>query len=283
MKVATFSICVGTNWCNAGCPFCISRATGSRDVPKPITPDWENFGRAMLAASIDGVKNVLLTGTGEPTGYPDLILNYLGLMNRRFPFVDLQTNGILLNEMPLERWRLGGISTICISATSPDPKINRQLMRGSDEVDIPATIETIQRVGLTARINFTMMKGGVDTIDKVEEIVDWAKRLETPIQLTFRDITTPPDSETHNAEITEKIKKLQVNLTPELHQILSKDAVKHLEYDYGGIVYGWKDQNICISNCITSEADPNKQRQLIYFPNGRICHDWKHARSAFVL
>jgi molybdenum cofactor biosynthesis enzyme MoaA len=283
MKVATFSICVGTNWCNAGCPFCISKATGAKGVPKPETPDYNNFMRAMRDAQISQVKNVLLTGTGEPTGYPSQIDQYLGLMNHAFPYVDLQTNGILINELPLEKWRLAGLSTVCISAASMHPKTNQQLMRGSDVVDIDEAIETIQKAGLTARINFTMMKGGVDTLHEVEAIVDWARTLETPIQLTFRDITAPPNGEGHNSEVIEKIKKLQVNLTPDLHQILSSDAVKHLEYDYGGVVYGWKNQNICISNCITSDSDPEKQRQLIYFPNGRIGYDWKHTRSAFIL
>jgi molybdenum cofactor biosynthesis enzyme MoaA len=283
IRAATFSICVGTNWCNAGCPFCISKATGTKAIPKPTTPDWDNFDRAVRAAQIDRVKNVLLTGTGEPTGYPDLIEEYLERMDRQFPFVDLQTNGILIDDFPLRTWRRKGLSTVCLSVASMNYELNQKLMRASDPVDIIGAIVKIQSVGLTARLNFTMMAGGVDSFQKVVEIVDWARELKNPIQLTFRDVATPSKDDCFDPAIYETIKDLQVDITPQLFEVLSKEAVVHLEYDYGGIVWGWKGQNLLTSNCITSDTDPKKQRQLIYFPNGEIGYDWKYCRSAFIL
>ncbi|KKK85560.1 hypothetical protein LCGC14_2772060, partial [marine sediment metagenome] len=77
MKTHTFSIVVGTNACNANCPFCVSKMTGPVPVSKHI--NWSRFTTAcrIVGQARDGLVTVLLTGKGEPMLYPEQITNYL--------------------------------------------------------------------------------------------------------------------------------------------------------------------------------------------------------------
>lgn len=115
MKIQTMSIVVGTRACNARCPFCVSKMTGFKE-PLPTEPNWVNLEAGCRLAVMGGVTTVLLTGKGEPTLYPDLISSYLVALKRhRFPFVELQTNGLSLTGKLLAAWKKGGLTTVCLS------------------------------------------------------------------------------------------------------------------------------------------------------------------------
>ena len=82
MKIQTFSVIVGSNACNAHCPFCVSRMTPNALEAKPTEVNWRNFDVAVRLACRAGVTTAMLTGKGEPTLWPDLIDKYLYEMNK---------------------------------------------------------------------------------------------------------------------------------------------------------------------------------------------------------
>ena len=51
---------------------------------------------------------------------------------------------------------------------------------------------------------------------------------------------------------------------------------------HGAIIYDWNGQNFCLNNCITSDMNPDRIRQLIYHPNGDIAYDWKHEAAVIL-
>ena len=115
MKIQTFSIVVGGNYCDAHCPFCVSKMTGTQDDTEV---KWKNFQVASKFAKSCGVTTVLLTGKGEPSFYHGAVDRYLlELEPFEFPFIELQTNGLTLlnNEDWIKCWATHGLTAVSIS------------------------------------------------------------------------------------------------------------------------------------------------------------------------
>src|SRR3989344_338344 len=100
MRVQTFSILVGSEACNARCPFCISKMTPPLGMElKEPEVNWLNFEIACKLAKGCGVITAMFTGKGEPTLFPGQITKYLEKMEKYgFPLIELQTNGIVITE-----------------------------------------------------------------------------------------------------------------------------------------------------------------------------------------
>ena len=129
MKVKTLSIVVGGRKCNAKCPFCVSKLTGKGCSDEDNTINLRNFKKTCELAKQSGVSNVILTGKGEPLLYPDLITKYLELLESyNFPFIELQTNGIALDNIDghtLQKWYDFGLTTVslsCVDAHASDSR-----------------------------------------------------------------------------------------------------------------------------------------------------------------
>ena len=135
MKIQTYSMVVGTRACNARCPFCVSKMTPSQGIThKPLKINWRNFHIGCRFAKNSGVSTVLLTGKGEPTLYPGQIAEFLKcLQHYEFPFIELQTNGMLLLQQRekytthLKIWYELGLTTIAISIVHYDFAKNREI------------------------------------------------------------------------------------------------------------------------------------------------------------
>jgi len=283
MKTHTFSIVVGTDACNANCPFCIAKMTAS-EVPK--TPDFDQ-GRFNTACRIvemasDGLITVLLTGKGEPMLYPHQITQYIEQINFRFPLIELQTNGTLIkdNLELLRHWRDEGLTLVCISMTHVDHIQNNSLMGipnggGPRQYRLWETVELLQETGLNVRLNCTMLKSGIHKPEDAERVITKCAMAGVD-QLTFREVEMP--DRVVNADVAAWIKEEKpVGAAKKLHHYLEmKEATRLLELPHGAIVYDVNGQNVCISNCLTGTTDPNDIRQLIFFPDGRVAYDWRY-------
>ena len=96
MKFKLFSVIVGTEACIASCPFCVSRENINENNSKARDINFRNFEIAANLANRSGVDTVMLTSRGEPLLFPDQISEYLKHLKKyNFPFIELQTNGIL--------------------------------------------------------------------------------------------------------------------------------------------------------------------------------------------
>jgi len=137
MKVSTLSIVCGTDACNASCPYCISKITGTEDIPKTPAINYTRLKKACQLAENSGATTVLLTGKGEPTLYMDQILEFLSsLQNFNIPIVELQTNGIILSKNQdtyLRELRRGRLDTICLSIVHWDEEKNAEIFTNGDK------------------------------------------------------------------------------------------------------------------------------------------------------
>lgn len=281
MKIQTLTAVVGSSACNAKCPYCVSRMTPGCGVAKDLQPvNWRNFRKACRFARDCGVSTLLLTGKGEPTLWPDVIERYLGEIDNDkldFPFIELQTNGIELTRMKaayehkLKSWYDFGMTLISLSVAHFDPERNANIV--GVEYNPWDAVEMIHDAGMSVRMNCTLVKGGIDSIENAEYFIEYCKNFGVE-QITLREVTKPEISE--SVEISDWVRDNQVDGFEEKlgRHMLHHGAALLLHLPHGATVFDWHGQNVCLNNCLTSSKDPEKIRQLIFFPDGHLRYSW---------
>jgi len=290
MKIRTMSIVCGTNECNSHCPFCVSRTTPNMGIGihkgcLSSSINWRNFQKACRLAQIGGATTILLTGKGEPTLYPRDISGYLkAIENYQFPFIELQTNGIAIGNEELtygggyeylRDWYNLGLNTICLSAVHYDQKLNQKIY-GKNYPDLAKTVEILHDVGFTVRLSIMMLRGYIDDQWKVQELIGFCKGKNIE-QLTVRPIARPNNNQN---TVTEWIDRHTIDLSR--MQIIQRHFADHphckqiLKLAHGATVYDFNGQNICLTNCLTTNETDEDIRQIIFYPSGRISYDWKY-------
>jgi len=273
MKIQTMSIVCGTRACNAHCPFCVSKMTPDADL-SPTNINWRNLGVACRLAEKAGATTCLITGKGEPTLYPDLVTQYIERVSSTFPFIELQTNGMRLKNLKPELfgWIDKGLTTICLSAV--ETGFANKKIYGDDYPDIAETASLLNRIGFTIRLSIMMLKGYIYQPKDIQRVVEFCK-INNIKQLTLRPIASP---ETEDGSVAQWVKDHTLNQhhieTIEAH--VQRKGTPVLKLAHGATVYDYEGQNICLSNCLTTNETDENMRQIIFFPDGTIGYDWKY-------
>lgn len=290
MKIQTLSVLCGTAACNARCPFCVSKMT-YEGCSKPEAINTRNFEIACRLAERAGVTTAMLTGKGEPTLWPEQIGMYLYWLDKKFPFIELQTNGIrmgdgsILDETLTEWWNRG-LTTICLSVVHWDQKPNHEIylphLPSKAYPPVEKTIARLHRIGFSVRLNCIMLKGQIDNWaarcgSSVRGLIDFAKEHKVE-QLTLM----PVKSASRTRSQDERNWALDHELPDEeVHNIRAElETHGHMLMDlaHGARVFDYHGQNVCLSNCLTKETytDSSTMRNLIFFPDGHLRYDWEY-------
>jgi molybdenum cofactor biosynthesis enzyme MoaA len=291
MKIKTFSIVAGSEACNARCPFCVSKMTPLQgiDSKKPAI-NIKNFHVAARLAQINDVDTAMITSKGEATLFPDQITTYIDeLQQYKFLFVELQTNGILLDQNRekydsyVKEWYRKGLTTVALSVVHFDAEKNRQnyLPHKSEYMDLSGLVDYLHDVGLSVRLGCVMIKDGIDSVDKMKELYAFAKKNNIE-QLTLRPVNKPAKSrndDVYNWTMENYVP--QKNLD-EITEYLDTHGTKLLELPHGGTVYDIEGQNICMTNSLTRNKDTENMRQIIFFPDGHIRYDWEYTGAVMI-
>jgi len=296
MKIGTMSIVVGGKACNAKCPFCVSKMTPENNIcEKRSEVDtaryMRNVHKACRLAEMSGVNTVLITGKGEPSLYLDDVKAVLMDIERyKFPFVEFQTNGILLTKWlkefkdagnensyrvtPLEFMNLHGVSTISISMVHYLNDANKTIY-SNDYPDLAPVIKGLHEMGFSVRLSCIMLKGYIDNWPTVCNLVDYA-HMNNVEQLTIRPVGKPDFSQ--DKDVFEFVTNHQISEAnlKYIHEGLEEDGTLLMTLGHGAEVYDFVGQNICISNCLTMKPETDELRQIIVFPDGHIRFDWTH-------
>ncbi len=284
MKFKTFSIIAGSEACNAQCPFCISKMTplSGLNMKEPEV-NWRNFRIASKLARQTGIDTAMITGKGEPTLFPKQVTKYLdALAEFDFPFIELQTNGILLSEKrdkydPFVReWYNKGLTMPAISIVHYDSEKNRQIYLPNKKkyIDLPELVGYLHNIGFSVRLACVALNGFIDSSGQLEKLVGFAKENKVE-QLTVRPVNKP--EETTNLMVYDWTSQhhLKPNQLEEISNYLEKNGTRLFNLSYGGVVYDVYGQNVCLTNSLTRDIDPERGRQLIFFPDGHIRYDWE--------
>lgn len=289
MKVRTFSIVAGSMACNAQCPFCVAHMTPANGLgSKEPEVNWRNFEKACQLARDGGCSTAMITSKGETTLFPEQVTKFLkALQSHRFPVVEIQTNGIFMadesptsrvTEQHLKDWYEAGLCTVAISVVHWDPEKNKQVYMGGKKpyFDLPRLIERLHKLGFSVRLAVTMVKGYIDSVETVKEMIDWSRKHKVE-QLTFRPVAKPDRSENKKVFQWTSDNQVPANLEAELNKHLSTVGSELLTLAHGATVYDVDGQNVCVTNCLTVQPDSDELRQLIFFPDGKLRYAWQHA------
>lgn len=284
MKFKLFSVVVGTSACIANCPFCVSCEKPNKD--NLLEPDL-NIRNLKIAANLanrSNIDTVMLTSKGETTLFPNQISEYLKTLQEfNFPFIELQTNGILLWEQQekyipfLKKWYNLGLTTITISTVSEKSEVNRKnyLPNSKSYINLSGLIKMLHKIGFSLRLTCVCCKETMDNIEKIKSYISYAKKNYVE-QVTLR----PVNDEYKRKSTQEWINKNKLT-NEEIMKIkifLDTSGTKLLEIERIGTVYDIGGQNVCLSaplNKYTRDTNPENGRQLIYFPDGHIRYEWE--------
>lgn len=286
MRIQTFSILCGTAACDARCPFCVSKMTHEGGISKkPSEINWRNFHCASMFAKSCGVTTVMLTGKGEPTLRKNDIVDFLVEVGQRFPFVELQTNGIGIGDgrvttKDLQGWYDAGLTTIAVSISHWMDTENKKIYvpHREEYPSLDKTILKIHDIGFSVRLNCILLKGMIDDWAKVSALIRFAQAHNVE-QLTLMPVNVP--LRVRNSKQQKLIKDTLVLSNDNFHDILANlETEGHLlmELAHGATVYDVGGQNVCLSNCLKNQTidDKSLMRNLIFFPDGHLRYDWEH-------
>ncbi len=282
MKYQTLSIIAGTAACNANCPFCISKMTGRNIKCGQI--NWQNFDKTCRLAQINNITNVIITGKGEPTLYPDQITQFLKhLKNFHFPIIELQTNGLVFDKQKdiydkyLKLWHQLGLTFISLSVVDYRSSKNRQIYTpgSTSYIDLSKLINRLHKIGYSVRLSCTLIKGYIDSVSRVKQMIITAKNWQIE-HLTLRRVAAPHLS----ADTATKQWTLKHTITPtqllKIEKHLEKFGYRLVSFDYGGAIYDYQGQNVCFTNALTIKPKTEDIRQIIFFPDGHLRFDWQY-------
>lgn len=273
MKFETFSVVVGNKACDADCKFCVSKITCNKG--RGVSYNYKRLETAIRLAK--GFDEVIITGVGEPT----LDRTGLGMITQRlhdagFPIITLQTNGMqLANDLSYAKELYeAGLSRVALSICSLHESVNKEIMQANIPNTFALTRE-LSDIGLSTRLSVIATQTafrpeiasdmGVSTENMVN-MLDECAHEDSVDQVTMRELGGD----------TEWIKANFLGLRLLETTLQEEGAVELLRLPYGARVYDYLGQNVAMTNCLTETTDPNQQRQLIYFPTGRLAFSWQH-------
>lgn len=287
MKIQTFSVVVGGNACNAKCPYCVSKLTGSGNGivngQKAMQINKRNFDIACNFAKQSGVSTVLMTGKGEPLLYQEHIYRYLEMLQKwDFPFIELQTNGILLQKMDekvLIDWYNMGLTTVSLSCAHYNDVPNKEIF--GENANLASNVGLLHRIGFSVRISCVGVRGMIDNVGELISFAQWCKFREVE-QFTWR-----PATNISLDDCGEDDEKMEVHDWIRINEVYEKDcreieeyfndpknATVLLELAHGAKVYDHNGQNVSLNSCLTSSTNPDDIRQLIFSSDGHLRYDW---------
>lgn len=287
MKFHMLSIVIGDCACIAKCPFCVS---GEMPTDSNMHLDdfdhkhWQKFKVARKLADRSGVDTVMFTSRGETTLYPKEITAYMNILqNCNFPFIELQTNGLILEKRWEEYrnylldWFDKGMTTITISTVSEKHSINSEVYTpiNNDYMNLRGLIEKLHDIGFSVRLTCVMCKDWMDTPEKVQSYLDYATANKVE-QVTMRPLNDEYRRESaHNWIIEHKMTDEQ---KMSIWDYLNKNGTVLLELPRVGTIFDVNGQNVMFSKPLTKytrDTNPENGRNLIFFRDGHIRYEWE--------
>ncbi len=287
MKFNTFSVVVGDGSCNARCDFCVAKMTDQFNLScRGI--DNRVFDIACRLAEKSDVTTALLTGKGEPTLFHEEISCYLKILNKYFPIIELQTNGLLFLKNKeewvrrLTSWKSLGLTTVALSIVHYEDNMNKRIYCDDGSryrFNYPNLIDTINFItdlGLSVRLNCIGIDGYIDSVNEINALLSFANvGCKKKMQVTWRPVQMPEHS--RDDKVATRTRELEISDTRvyEISRYFAEIGTVLHKLPHGAIVYDVYGQNFCLSNCLTIATDPEEVRQIIYV-DGRIIYDWQY-------
>ena len=108
------------------------------------------------------------------------------------------------------------------------------------------------------RLSCILLKGFVDCRQEVEKLLEFARSCGAT-QVTIVPVTEPQRAEDQDAHDFAEAHQVDDRVS-DIRQWLDSEGSRLLVLGHGAIIYDYKGQNICLSNCLTETTDPTRMR-----------------------
>lgn len=275
MKIQSLSIVVPTNGCVNNCKFCVSKIHDN---------EYDNFfddieiEKRLNYASNNGVNTCILTGTGEVLQnikYLNNLINIFDKLNHPFPSVELQTTGVLLNNINnidiLKKLR---VNTISLSISDIFDSENNCDIIGIPKkliFTIPDICKYIVDNGFNLRLSLNMTniyndKHPIDILDKCKEL--------GANQITFRKLYTQHD----NSPVCEWVNNNKCNddVLDKIYKRISIHGKPLYKLPFGSVAYSINGMSVTIDDdCMDSiNKYDDILKYLILRENSKLYCQW---------
>ena len=292
MRIQTLSLVVRAG-CGAGCPFCIARQTpptgeGANTLTGHATA---NLLKAFRLAEIGECTTALITSKGEPLNNPDQVEAYIRMAyDYNTPIVELQTNGLVFQRQDytetLERWRNLGLTTVAISCAGVDDKKNQEIYAPSAtsklaNYTLESAVKSVLKAGLMCRLTVVMFKGGVDSLEAVDEVLRYCGDHGIH-QVTLGQVTSPTISRDEKAMAWAEEHAISGSALADIIHAIDHNGTELLSLMHDAKVWDVHGVSVCVRRCLTKSREPDEIRSLIYWPDGKITYDWQYEGARLV-
>lgn len=171
--------------------------------------------------------------------------------------------------------RHNGLTLVCFSVAHCDAAKSNELMQIQSGFNFLRAVDAVHDCGLAVRLNFTMLRSGIYRPEDLDRCVDLATIYGIE-QLTFREVSRPAVSiSQEHADCVDREKPNDACRV--LFHYLNMNGGHRLpDLAHGAALFNYRGQNVSVNHCLTDTTDPNDIRQIIFFPSGEICYDWKY-------
>jgi len=138
--------------------------------------------------------------------------------------------------------------------------------------DLKSTIDFLVELGFSVRLNCIGLKGYIDSIDKINSLLDFVRNTGHELQVTWRPVTIPSGCTNEVARVTEELLVEDTNVDQIVDWLHYSHSLLY-RLPHGAEIFDVSGQNFCIANCLTVQPKENIIRQLI-FADGRLRYDW---------
>jgi len=293
MNIQSLSIVVPTK--NKCVKFCVSRTHTNPYSDKvsnclkkkdkfwvdvdTTTIEYKDYFNRLQFARDNGCNVVILTGTGEPTqNFP--FLKFFSETNSKlitpFKSIEIQSTGVLLDDISLKFLRNIGVTTISLSISNVfDNEKNMSIIGCKDKLkfDMNEIISLIKKYDFNLRLSLNL----VDDYDKysVDEVLNKCKEMGAD-QITFRKLYK---SETNN----EIDKWIEENASSIFYDKISEYVVKNGRYlgklPFGASIYDIDEMSVVVDDDCMNEEVKDTYKYLILRENGKLYSRWETKSS----
>lgn len=266
-----------TGICNANCEFCINK---NNIIPK-LEIDNLLYSLDKLLSSIIKFKPTISITGGEPTLYPDIILDIIKVCKLYGVRIFLITNGSgLLKETKngvylLERL-LDDVSLINISHSHHNYIKNSRIMKSDilpDDKSMKDIFDIAKHSATKVRLSSLFIKEGINSLNMAMEYCDWAINLGCKY-IVFRDLQKPQNTQNIEKYIIDNVIPME-NIWQELNNNseLNKSILIDKKY-FDSRVIKYKNAEVRFQKFINDELLNNEIKEFVLYPNGKLLNGW---------
>lgn len=256
MKANNLTISIPYKGCNKNCPYCISKMTGL--MKADYRTYIRNIPKVKEMAKHSDINSVLITSKGEPLLNIEMLELVASEFNH-FP-LELQTNGILLDERVINKLDMIRFNVIAISIDNPG-----ELER------IMQPIKSIDSTGMIVRLAILLNSSWPSGGRTLELMMDYSLAHNVR-QLTFR-IPSIPQKRVNTAESLKAVEWIEAQQFS--IDVMHAGMQKVRDLRFGATVYDMEGIAVTIMQyCIQEDSGDDDIRSLIYQEDGHLYTSW---------